>query len=101
MDRNPEINHMLNNPDVLRQTMEIARWVKFLMQTFTSISSKTRTGLRITNYFSAPQEPGYDAGANEKPRQGYVKPRVHPRSVLSLNRILFYIDFVNYANDLS
>lgn len=25
MDRNPEINHMLNNPDVLRQTMEIAR----------------------------------------------------------------------------
>merc|ERR1719259_1150862 len=25
MDRNPEINHMLNNPDILRQTMEIAR----------------------------------------------------------------------------
>lgn len=25
MERNPEINHMLNNPDVLRQTMEIAR----------------------------------------------------------------------------
>ena len=25
MERNPEINHMLNNPDILRQTMEIAR----------------------------------------------------------------------------
>ena len=25
MDRNPELNHMLNNPEVLRQTMEIAR----------------------------------------------------------------------------
>jgi len=25
MVRNPEINHMLNNPDILRQTMEIAR----------------------------------------------------------------------------
>lgn len=25
MDRNPEINHMLNNPDILRQTMEVAR----------------------------------------------------------------------------
>ena len=25
MERNPEINHMLSNPDVLRQTMEIAR----------------------------------------------------------------------------
>ena len=25
MERNPEIGHMLNNPDVLRQTMEIAR----------------------------------------------------------------------------
>ncbi len=25
MDRNPEINHMLNNPEILRQTMEIAR----------------------------------------------------------------------------
>ena len=25
MERNPEINHMLNNPDLLRQTMELAR----------------------------------------------------------------------------
>merc|ERR1711962_935086 len=25
MDRNPEIGHMLNNPDILRQTMEVAR----------------------------------------------------------------------------
>lgn len=25
MDRNPEINHMLNNPEILRQTMEIVR----------------------------------------------------------------------------
>ncbi len=25
MERNPEIGHMLNNPDILRQTMEIAR----------------------------------------------------------------------------
>ena len=25
MDRNPELNHMLNNPEILRQTMEIAR----------------------------------------------------------------------------
>ncbi len=25
MERHPEINHMLNNPDILRQTMEIAR----------------------------------------------------------------------------
>lgn len=25
MERNPEINHMLSNPDILRQTMEIAR----------------------------------------------------------------------------
>ena len=27
-----------------------------------------------TNNLSAPQEPGYDAGTDEKPRQGYVKP---------------------------
>ena len=25
IERNPEIGHMLNNPDILRQTMEIAR----------------------------------------------------------------------------
>merc|ERR1711963_348385 len=25
MERNPEVNLMLNNPDILRQTMEIAR----------------------------------------------------------------------------
>merc|ERR1712079_583852 len=25
MDRNPEIGHMLNNPDILRQTMEVVR----------------------------------------------------------------------------
>ena len=25
MERNPEINHMLNNPDILRQTMEMVR----------------------------------------------------------------------------
>jgi ubiquilin len=25
MERNPELNHMLNNPEILRQTMEIAR----------------------------------------------------------------------------
>ena len=25
MERNPEISHMLNNPDILRQTMEVAR----------------------------------------------------------------------------
>merc|ERR1719229_2021832 len=25
MERNPEINHMLNNPEILRQTMELAR----------------------------------------------------------------------------
>lgn len=25
MERNPEINHMLNNPELLRQTMELAR----------------------------------------------------------------------------
>ena len=25
MDRNPELSHMLNNPEILRQTMEIAR----------------------------------------------------------------------------
>ncbi|CAF4994414.1 unnamed protein product, partial [Rotaria magnacalcarata] len=25
MERNPEISHLLNNPDLLRQTMEYAR----------------------------------------------------------------------------
>ena len=25
MERNPEINHMLSNPDILRQTMEMVR----------------------------------------------------------------------------
>jgi ubiquilin len=25
MQRNPEISHMLNNPELLRQTMELAR----------------------------------------------------------------------------
>ncbi len=51
MDRNPEINHMLNNPEILRQTMEIARNPAMLQELMRNqVRGATRPGIR--NYDS-------------------------------------------------
>merc|ERR1712242_423599 len=72
MDRNPEINHMLDNPDVLRQTMEIAR-NPAMMQELMRNQDRAMSNLEsipggqsaLQRMFRNIQEPMLDAAQNQ------------------------------------
>ncbi|XP_058796661.1 ubiquilin-1 [Phymastichus coffea] len=73
MQRNPEISHMLNNPDLLRQTMELARNPSMLQELMRSHDRALSNLESIPGGFSALrrmyrdiQEPMLAAAANER-----------------------------------
>jgi hypothetical protein len=86
MERNPELNHMLNNPEILRQTMEIARNPAMMqelmrnqdraMSNLESIPGKLEC-LSLSNTFSLVQ---------------YIRAR--PGSVISTKLLFFFLTYV-------
>ncbi|XP_014238370.1 ubiquilin-1 [Trichogramma pretiosum] len=73
MQRNPEISHMLNNPDILRQTMELARNPSMLQELMRSHDRALSNLESIPGGYSALrrmyrdiQEPMLAAAANER-----------------------------------
>ncbi|XP_011496409.1 PREDICTED: ubiquilin-1 [Ceratosolen solmsi marchali] len=73
MQRNPEISHMLNNPDLLRQTMELARNPSMLQELMRSHDRALSNLESIPGGYSALrrmyrdiQEPMLAAAANER-----------------------------------
>lgn len=73
MQRNPEISHMLNNPELLRQTMELARNPSMLQELMRSQDRALSNLESIPGGFSALrrmyrdiQEPMLAAAANER-----------------------------------
>ncbi|XP_015601453.1 ubiquilin-1 [Cephus cinctus] len=73
MERNPEISHMLNNPDLLRQTMELARNPSMLQELMRSHDRALSNLESIPGGYSALrrmyrdiQEPMLAAAANDR-----------------------------------
>uniref|UniRef100_A0A1B6F189 UBA domain-containing protein n=3 Tax=Cuerna arida TaxID=1464854 RepID=A0A1B6F189_9HEMI len=81
MERNPEINHLLNNPDLLRQTMEMARNPSMLQELMRSQDRAMSNLESIPGGYNALQrmyrdiqEPMLNAASEQFSRNPYAVP---------------------------